>query len=344
VTDNFFDLGVTSIVAATLFAAIERDLGDGLPLGAIFRAPTIETLAKLIEDGQGSSRWTSLIPIQPQGSQPPIFCIHGGAGTILHLQRLARALGTDQPFYALQTRGLYGGSSPPRTVEEMASHYLSEMRQVHTDGPWLLGGYCFGALVAFEIAQRLTRDGEEVRLLASFNGPSPLWIKRWVYYGNQPGWRAQRAMPPTLPQKARRARKRRQRLKAPFKLIARLPRVIVKPRRMANALWWHTRKPRTRLLLTLGRPVPERDREEFFLDLHREAEKRYAPSSYPGEFLVFYGDGLYEEPTLGWETLATVVSQAVPGKHENNRGIMHEPSVSFVAERLQEYLGGVGSE
>src|SRR5207244_5707251 len=78
VTDNFFDLGVTSIVAASLFAAIEHDLGDDLPLGAIFKAPTIGTLARLIEDGEGSSRWTSLVPIQPLGSRSPIFCIHGG--------------------------------------------------------------------------------------------------------------------------------------------------------------------------------------------------------------------------------------------------------------------------
>jgi amino acid adenylation domain-containing protein len=338
VTDNFFDLGVNSIVAATLFAAIERDLGDGLALGAIFKAPTIETLAKLIEEGEGSSRWTSLIPIQPQGSRTPIFCIHGGAGTILHLARLARALGPEQPFYGLQSRGLYGGSPPPRTVEKMATHYLSEMRQVHPGGPWLLGGYCFGSLVAFEIAQRLVAEGEEVRLLATFNGPSPLWIKRWVWYGNQPGWRERNSVAPALPQNVRRARQRKQRLQAPFKLIARIPRAIVQPRRLIDGYWWRMRAPRTRLLLALGRPVPERDREELFLGLHRNAEKRYAPTPYPGEMLVFYGEGLYEEPTLGWDPLATVVSHAAPGEHENNRGLMHEPAVDFVAERLQEYL------
>ena len=112
VTDDFFDLGVTSIVAATLFAAIEHELGDQLPLGAIFRAPTIEALAKLLEGAESGSRWTSLVPIQPEGTKPPIFCIHGGAGTILHLAPLARRLGPDQPFYGLQSRGLYGGSTP----------------------------------------------------------------------------------------------------------------------------------------------------------------------------------------------------------------------------------------
>jgi amino acid adenylation domain-containing protein len=338
VTDNFFDLGVNSIVAATLFAAIERDLGNGLPLGAIFRAPTIETLAKLIEDGPGASRWTSLVPIQPQGTRPPIFCIHGGAGTILHLQRLARSLGPEQPFYGLQSRGLYGRGSPPRTVEQMASHYLSEMRQVNPGGPWLLAGYCFGSLVAFEIAQRLVAGGEEVQMLAMLNGPSPLWIKEWVYYGNQPGWREKNSVAPAAPRNVRRARRRKQRLLAPVRLIARMPRAIAEPRRILAGFWSHTRGIRTRLLLSLGRPVPERDREEFFLGLHRDAEKRYVPTNYPGEILVFYGDGLYEEPTLGWESLGTVTSYAAPGEHVHNRQLMHEPAVSFVAERLQKKL------
>ncbi|HEY6397455.1 MAG TPA: amino acid adenylation domain-containing protein, partial [Solirubrobacteraceae bacterium] len=128
VRDDFFDLGVSSIVAAELFAAIEHELGSELPLGAIFQAPTIETLAELIESHAERSRFTSLVAIQPRGSRPPLFCFHGGAGTILHLAELSRRLGPDQPFYALQSRGLYGGASPLTTVEEMATHYLSEMR------------------------------------------------------------------------------------------------------------------------------------------------------------------------------------------------------------------------
>ena len=338
VTDNFFDLGVSSIVAATLFAAIERDLGDSLPLGAIFRAPTIEALAKLIEAGADSSRWTSLVPIQPLGSRPPIFCVHGGAGTILHLHRLARRLGAEQPFYGLQSSGLYGGSAPIKTVQEMASHYISEMRQVHPGGPWLLAGYCFGSNVAFEIAQQLVAAGENIQLLAMFNGPSSLWVKTWGYYGNQPNWRAKHSLEPMPSKEVRRARRRKRRLQAPFKMIARVPRAIIQPRRIVNSFWWHTRKPRTQLLLWLGRPVPERDREEFFFDLHSDAEQSYVPTPYAGELLVFYGEGLYEDSTLGWESLGTVISHAVPGEHDNNRQVMQEPAVGFVAERLQEYL------
>jgi amino acid adenylation domain-containing protein len=338
VTDDFFDLGVTSILAGTLFAAIEHELGDTLPLGAIFRAPTIEALAELLENADATSRWSSLIPIQPLGSKPPIFCIHGGAGTILHLAALARRLGNDQPFYGLQSRGLYGGALPLKTVEEMATHYLAEMREVWPSGPWYLGGYCFGTIVAFEIAERLTAAGEEVRLVTMFNGPSPSWIKRFGWYGNQPSYRERHGRPPR-PTSAQRPQSK---LK---KLLTRLKRGILEPRRIISGLMWELNKPLTRVSLALGRPVPERHREEYFLWLHALAEQAYQPKQYPGDLLIFSGEGLYDDPTLGWDGLAAGGIQAhrVPGLHDNNRQALMEPAVGFVAERIESYLENGGA-
>jgi amino acid adenylation domain-containing protein len=333
VTDNFFDLGVTSIVAASLFAAIEHDLGDKLPLGAIFRAPTIEALASLLEADDAQSRWTSLVPIQPAGSQAPVFCVHGGAGTILHLEPLARRLGGDQPFYGLQSRGLYGGAAPLATVEDMTSHYLAEMRQVHRHGPWRLAGYCFGAIVAFEIAQRLLRAGEDVELLAMFNGPSPSWIRQWGWHGNQP---SQRVSGPALVRTTR-----KQRLEAQ---VRRLRRALREPRRFGTALEWYSWRIggqiRARLALALGRPVPEQVREEYFLRLHAKAERAYEPEPYGGDLLIFFGEKLYEDPELGWGGLASgeIRAYAVPGNHENNRQAMTEPYVAFISQRLQAHL------
>jgi thioesterase domain-containing protein/acyl carrier protein len=342
VTDDFFDLGVTSIVAARLFAAIEHELGSELPLGAIFRAPTIERLAAMVQEQPGQSRWTSLVPVQPAGSQPPIFCVHGGAGTILHLAGLARRLGADQPFYALQSRGLYGGAAPLRRVPEMAAFYLREMREVHRGGPWRLAGYCFGSLVAFEMAKMLTAQGEHVELLAAINGPSPSWIKQYGWYGNQPEYQARHGQPsqPTVVQRKR--SKRARRVKTVLMLVRRVPRAVREPRKITNSMMWYGRRPLTRTLLRLGRPVPERLREAFFLELHAEAELAYDPAPYDGEMLVFYGDGLYEDPTLGWDGLARggLHVFAVPGEHENNRQAMAEPGAAFVAKCLQESLQG----
>ena len=335
ITDNFFDLGVTSIVGASLFAAIEHDLDDRLPLGAIFRAPTIEALAGLIETDDRPSRWSSLVPIRSHGLEPPIFCVHGGAGTILHLEPLARRLGRDQPFYGLQSRGLYGGSTPPGTVEEMASHYLSEMRQVHPEGPWRLAGYCFGTIVAFEIAQRLVAEDEQVELLAMFNGPSPVWVRKWGWYGNQPSKR--RAGPPQ-------GKVRQRRRQQAERLRRRLRRAMREPRRFRTALAWYARhaggQRRARIALALRRRLPEHLREEYFLRLHGKAERAYEPRPYEGDLLIFYGAGLYEDPQLGWGGLATgnIEAIAVPGDHGNNRQMMMEPYVNFVSDRLRSHV------
>jgi amino acid adenylation domain-containing protein len=335
VTDNFFDLGLTSMVAAQLFAAIEKELGGRLALGAMFRAPTIEALAQLIEDGDDGSRWSSLVPIRADGSGPPIFCVHGGAGTILHLEPLARRLGTDQPLYGLQSRGLYGGEPPLTTVEDMAAHYLSELRQLQPEGPYYFAGYCFGSIVAFEMAQRMRAEGQEVALLATFNGPSPSWIKTWGWHGNQPSVRARRTQAPVA---AATRLTRGEKVRRAFR----------EPRRIWTGAQWHLHRylrrfdrQRARIALALGRPVPEWLRERYFLLIHSDAERAYEPQPYGGDLLVFYGEGLYEDPHLGWGAHVTgrIDTWAVPGEHTNNRQVFIEPHVDFVRDRLEEHLG-----
>jgi thioesterase domain-containing protein len=261
-----------------------------------------------------------------------MFCVHGGAGTILHLAALARRLGDDQPFYGLQSKGLYGGSTPLRSVEEMATHYLAEMREVKPPGPWYLSGYCFGAIVAFEIAQRLVREGEDVELVAIFNGPSPAWIERWGWFGNQPSYLKRHPRPAPAPKDQR----RRSRAAA---LARRAAGTLRNPRKLLTAPMWYLRRPLTRLALATGRPIPEQLREEFFFRLHGRAEVEYKPQVFPGELLVFYGEGLYEDPTLGWDELAAegVRTYGVPGVHDNNRHAMMEPAVEFVATALQAH-------
>lgn len=328
IADDFFDLGLTSIVAARLFARLERELGASLPLGALFRAPTIERFAALMSEESSAGRWTSLVPIQPEGAQPPLFCVHGGAGTILHLQPLARRLGPDQPFYGLQARGLYGGAPPHRTVEQMAEHYLDELRTVQPHGPYYLAGYCFGSIVAFEMAQRLLRAGEGVNLLAAFNGPSPGWIRRYGSIGGQPSMqdapvRRQRSLPAravgvlTNPEKVR---------KWTAYLAWRLDKTLVDPVRIA-------------LAMRFERPLSEEQREIFFLEIAGHAQTLYRPSRYPGPLVVFYGEGVYEDPALGWSgTAESVETYGIPGPHRGNRTLMAEPAVTPLADRMQDVL------
>ncbi|NEO18051.1 alpha/beta fold hydrolase [Moorena sp. SIO4A5] len=173
VTDNFYDLGGDSLLAVRLFAEIEKIFHKKLPLASLLMAPTVAQLVNQLRQDQGAAPWSSVVPIQPNGSKPPLFCIHGAGGNILSFRDLARYLGSEQPFYGLQSLGLDGKQTPLTTVEDMARCYLKEIRTIQPKGPYFLSGYCFGGKIALEIAQLLRLDGETVALLALLE-PSPL--------------------------------------------------------------------------------------------------------------------------------------------------------------------------
>ncbi|MEA2601557.1 MAG: hypothetical protein QOF89_2549 [Acidobacteriota bacterium] len=109
-----------------------------------------------------------LVEITPAtaGARRPFFCVHPAGGDVLCFFALARHVGRDQPFYGLQSRGLNDDREPFATLEEMAAHYVVEMRRVQPAGPYRLGGWSFGGLAAFEMARQLAAEGQEVELLA----------------------------------------------------------------------------------------------------------------------------------------------------------------------------------
>jgi thioesterase domain-containing protein len=107
-----------------------------------------------------------LIPIQPKGDYKPLFLVHGAGGNVLLYQALAKRLAPRYPLYGLQSQGLDGESEPLKSIEEMAERYVREIRGVQPRGPYFLGGYCLGGTVAYEMAQQLHREGEEVALVA----------------------------------------------------------------------------------------------------------------------------------------------------------------------------------
>lgn len=117
---------------------------------------------------------SSLVAIQPSGPRPPLFCVHPAGGDILCFQALSRHLGTDQPFYGLQSRGLGAGEEPLASIEEMAASYRAEIAEV-TAGPYHLGGWSLGGAVAFELARQLAAEGKEVALLALVDATPGLW-------------------------------------------------------------------------------------------------------------------------------------------------------------------------
>ena len=175
VRQNFFDLGGHSLLAIRLMHRIEQVLQRQLPMTILLQAPTIEALASFLRQDGWAPTWSSLVAIQPRGSRPPFFCVHGIGGTVLRFRDLALCIGEDQPFYGLQAKGLDGKQIGPGTAEAMAADYIREVRQAQPEGPYFLGGYSFGGMIALEMAQQLRSQGQEVAfvgLIDTFPGKS----------------------------------------------------------------------------------------------------------------------------------------------------------------------------
>ena len=165
IKDNFFDLGGHSLLAVRLFALIQKRFGKDLPLTILFQAPTIEKLANICRQEGFAASWTSLVPIQPDGTRPPFFCTHGCTGRVLHFHSLARQLGPDQPFYGLSAQGRENDYVPHNRIEEMASHYIKELQTIQSKGPYFIGGSGDGGAIALEMAHQLESQGQKIGLI-----------------------------------------------------------------------------------------------------------------------------------------------------------------------------------
>ena len=182
-------------------------------------------------------------------------------------QELARRLGADQPVYGLQARGLHGRGTPLRSVEEMARHYVQEVCALAPQGPYFLAGYCFGAIVAFEMAQQLRSAGQHVGAVVVFNGPSPAYIRLW---GS--------GQPPSIDPNAAAAPRAED---AIDRLATRAAHWTA---RVAKSLHWRVQNARTRFnrtlcagCLRLGLRAPSALQGTFIRMIHDEAERRYQP-------------------------------------------------------------------
>jgi amino acid adenylation domain-containing protein len=177
VHDNFFQLGGHSLLIAQVISRIKTAFAIEMPLSALFEAPTVAKMAKYLaargrhEEHASSSQ--ILVSIQPQGSRTPFFCVHPVGGQVISYAELSQELGQDQPFYGLQSPppDFFPESSP--SIEQMATLYNREIRSVEPDGPYLLGGWSMGGLVAWEMAQQLIKEGETIGLLALIDTKPP---------------------------------------------------------------------------------------------------------------------------------------------------------------------------
>ncbi|MCP4658832.1 MAG: non-ribosomal peptide synthetase, partial [bacterium] len=173
IQSDFFLLGGHSLLAVRLMARIRHQFGRDLPLATLFQHSTVERLAAVLRQQPGEMRRRALVAIRPQGSRPPFFCVHPVGGDVLCYSDLARRLGPEQPFYGLQLPDREGELFLT-TIGEMAEHYLEAIREVQPEGPYRLGGWSMGGLVAFEMARRLAEQNQRVERLVLIDSMAPV--------------------------------------------------------------------------------------------------------------------------------------------------------------------------
>ncbi len=151
---------------------MRQELDAELPLGIVFQARTVRALAEAIDAHQPDRGWPCLVPIRSSGTRAPLYLMHSLEGEIGPYYNLAEHLPSDQPVFAVRA---------PRerltSIEAMAARYLAEIRATQPHGPYWLGGFCIGGFLAYEMARRLTAEGEAVAPLVLFDclAPGPLF-------------------------------------------------------------------------------------------------------------------------------------------------------------------------
>ncbi|MBV9689955.1 MAG: amino acid adenylation domain-containing protein [Ktedonobacteraceae bacterium] len=174
VMDNFFELGGHSLSAMRLIGRLQKQFGQDIPLSTFFGGPTVEKLAHFLYQKSERLPATSLVGIQPTGTKPPLILVHPASGNVFPYVTLGSYMKSDQPVYAFEESCLSSQWKPCARVEEIAARYLDMMRTFQPQGPYYLGGWSFGGLIAFEMARRLRQKGQKVALLAMIDTYAPL--------------------------------------------------------------------------------------------------------------------------------------------------------------------------
>ena len=329
IDDNFFGLGGHSLIAVKLLAAIEQETGQKLRLRTLFQDPTIARLAEAME--RAETVGSSIVEIQPRGSKPPLFLVHGvGGGMFWGYNNLAHHLGSDQPVYGFKSRGMDGLEEFTK-IEDMAAHYLADLRKVQPHGPYYLGGYCFGGNVAYEMARQLKEQGDQVGLLALMN----CWPNNssYTHLSFTPGFLIKAAKNFCI------------RLGHQIRWGAKQPREFFK---------WRSAWLRKRLFSRSSTKEEDRLAVEDVVDLssrpeherklwrtHIQAWLHYQPQPYNGRIVLFRTRGhplvCSFDHQMGWAAFARggVVVKTCPGDHES---LLEEENVAYAARALSEAL------
>jgi thioesterase domain-containing protein/acyl carrier protein len=350
VHDNFFHLGGHSLLAVRLVALIQKKLGRTLPLAALFQNATVEYLANLLREESTPKTWSPLVGIQVNGSKKPLFCVHPTGGLVFCYGALSNHLGADQPCYGFQAHGIDGEQQPHASIEAMAADYIKALRSHQPHGPYSLGGWSMGGLIAFEMAQQLKEQGEQIELLALMDTR-------------------------IINQAVRRAPIDDLDLTVGFGLLLGLSaeQLRLSSQHLLELEAEEQFEYVVEKAKTAGVVVPEIDFTQIkhlfhVVKLHVQARKDYVPKAYQGRITLFRAAEPFSsaptrsrvittlrgssplakafrrvvvqpflDPAMGWREIAAygVELHEVPGNHFT---MIREPNVLVLAERLQDCL------
>lgn len=330
--DDFFDLGGNSLMGVQLFSQIKKTYGLEFGLSILFEARTVRQLAQHICQARKANQaepkpWSPLVPIQPRGSRPPLFWLPGGYGTsVLQFREVSLLLGPDQPVYGFEAK-MTEPDQDLESIPQRAAHFLREMRSLQPSGPYSLIGFCGGGYIAFEMAQLLLAEGQQVAFLGIVDCPVPSHLISW------PGkvrFRAERAV-----------WRVRHFLERGAKGIAQWG--AERSKSIVEAMHLHAKRAEARLL---GNPVPPLPPAP--VDIYERAGRLvdlYHPTSYRGKCVVLVGKDTWDfcglsssvDPRLGWSKLAEGGSETrtIRGSHLE---LLEAPIVYEFAEELKYFL------
>jgi thioesterase domain-containing protein/acyl carrier protein len=320
VDDSFMERGGDSVLTVQLFCRINVEFGIKLPIVTLDSAPTLGKLARAIRNGAAAAGSRSLVEFRPhgQGQNAPLFCLPGSGGYFLSYAKLVSRGVPGRPIFGLQYESFAEERAYQYRVEDMAAHFVGKIRTIQPEGPYWLGGYSFGGIVAFEMAQQLVGRRQEVALLALFD--------TWA-----PGFPRIMSLPRRLGVHARKLGQLDPWSRARY-IADRMRNASSKVSRLAGV-------------------SPFRRGGDFLLDPVRKIEdanhraaQLYMPRPYPERITLFRADKQYEavgvendEPTLGWGGLteAGVKVHPIPGTHNS---IFSEPNVRVLEMKLRRYF------
>jgi thioesterase domain-containing protein/acyl carrier protein len=317
VRDSFFDLGGHSLLAVRLLVEIERVMHQQLPLATLFRAPTVEQLARMLRDEGWAAASGALVPIQPGGSRPPLFCLHPHEGHVLPYRSLARHLGSDQPLYGIEARHEEILSRPGLGIETLAARYIRDIRTLKAEGPYFLIGWCFGGVLAFETARQLEAAGQRVAFLGLLESQQPHGLRQSRF--------------------ARGFRRVRHRVSFEMSNIFalagrdRLEYLAGRCKRLAGAA-------SRRFARLLGRESALDGAIRGVQERHLAAVRGYVPRVYSGTLHLFHPRNA--DPDLGWTGFAAggIRVHDVPRVGHVDPNMFGESRVRVLADRLRACL------